>query len=47
MLRGRGVTFGINESIIKAILEKGKYNCPVLVAKGKEKQDGKDGWFDK
>ena len=45
-LEGRGVTFGINESIIKAILEKGKYNCPVLVAKGKEKQDGKDGWFE-
>lgn len=45
-LEGCGVTFGVSETVIRAILEKKRYNCQVLVAKGKQKQDGKDGWFE-
>mgnify|MGYP001183577980 CR=1 FL=1 len=42
-LHSCGVMFGISETVIDKILNKRQYGTPILVAKGKKAEDGKDG----
>lgn len=45
MLRHRGVKQGINKERIKELIEKKLYDKDILVAEGREAEDGKDGSF--
>lgn len=46
VLTEKGITSGILNGKIKEILEEKIYNKTILVAKGKEKEDGEDGYFE-
>lgn len=45
-LEEQTITYGIQEQVILDAVEKEIYGIEILVAKGKEKVDGKDGWFE-
>ena len=45
-LNQKGVVEGLHQSNLSAIIKKKVYNREILVAKGREIQDGKDGYFE-
>ena len=46
ILSANGVVFGLNSSRINAMIKKGIYDREVLVATGKNPEEGQDGYFE-
>lgn len=45
-IKSQNVIYGINHEVVSSVVEEGKYNAAVEIAKGQPKIDGEDGYYE-